>query len=385
MVTQVEARLTAKGVGDHLRLAKGKMAGHGEARCGLTAGPADAAEGVDEQGMVADRPGARHSIGLKGGAAEAAAPVGRGVPVVPGDLAEALGSAPQLPIGAQLHQGLGQQRLHREQAIRRRCPVDGPSLGADRVVEQTGGLEEPPAIPVGGLAGDAHRFLRPPIAMAAGVVVPHHEQVAAGPLPPRQGLHQPHPGHPTPADLHRRGRDPQHRPLPKGRLRGAEVGGGSQLHTLQPHAEVILGAGTSQGLERPDPGAAIEPPGHHVALGRQGAGLGPEVDVRGEQPHQGPQPGLIRPGQGKPAPHQVGSGGRGLLHLQPDPVLTAGGGLGRLRQDQPADPVGMGPVEGRIGAAIQRIEVGPVEGSPLDQGIGRNGGPIRVGWRRGAR
>jgi len=52
------------------------------------------AEGVDEQGMVTDCPGPRHSIGLKGGAAEAAAPVGCGVPVAPGDLGEARGGAP---------------------------------------------------------------------------------------------------------------------------------------------------------------------------------------------------------------------------------------------------------------------------------------------------
>jgi hypothetical protein len=52
------------------------------------------AEGVDEQGMVTDCPGPRHSIGLKGGAAEAAAPVGCGVPVAPGDLGEARSGAP---------------------------------------------------------------------------------------------------------------------------------------------------------------------------------------------------------------------------------------------------------------------------------------------------
>jgi hypothetical protein len=46
-----------------------------------------AAEGMNQESTVADRPGPRHSIGLKGGAAEAAAPVGRSVPVAPGDLA----------------------------------------------------------------------------------------------------------------------------------------------------------------------------------------------------------------------------------------------------------------------------------------------------------
>ena len=131
-----------------------------------------------------------------------------------------------------------------------------------------------------------------------------------------------------------------------------------------------MGAGPCQGLERSHPGSPVEPLRHHVALGLQGSGLRPQIDRRGEGAHQGPQLGLLGPGQGQAPPHQGGKGRWSLLQLQPGPVFGGGGGFGGLRQDQPPDPFGMGPVEGRIGTPIERVVAGAVEGGAPGQGIG---------------
>ena len=84
--------------------------------------------------------------------------------------------------------------------------------------------------------------------------------------------------------------------------------------------------------------------------------------------------GVVLQAEAQPRADQRLLAGGGLLHLQPDPVAAAScHRLGR-RQDQPSEPVTMGPVQGRIRPTGERVVLRTVEGGGPGQVVA-GGGP----------
>ena len=376
VVPDLQARLAAERILHHAGLAEGEVAGDGPARDRFAISAADAAEQMHQQGPIARLPLQRgRPVRQQGGAGEGAADQLRRTPAAAQQPREAgLGAADLLP-GPGREQGARLERLSGEHAVGGGGSLDPPALAIRLRSLQPAGIEHPPAEAVGWQQRHADRLARTIETTAPAVVVTHPPQTIR--LAVVRTALEAHQSLPAAADLHRRPGD-------------AHLVA-TALHTLQKHRQVIGGPGPRQRLQRPYLPAAVEAAGHHIAASGRAAGGLSEADVGGDSPHQALQRRILGPEQAQAPADPVLGIGRGLLQLDPHPVLARGHRAGQLlrgRENQPAEPLGTGAVKISAGPQAERIALWPTPGGLQRQGLAAHGqrlGGGAHGRRRGGR
>ena len=343
------------------------MPGHGPALDRFTAGAADAAEQVHQQRPISQLPDRwRNPIRDQGRALQTAA-LQRPPPAVVAHVGESRPRALHHLIRAELQQGVGQQCLHGEHPIAGRSALDQPALRVQWRGSQARRIEQAPPVAIRRQHRDADRLQLTVEAAGLTAVVPYLPKALAsrGPNDRDQAL-------PSASDLNRRARDAQRLCLQAHAL---------DDHTLQRHREVVAAASTGQRLQRPD-APSIQTGGHFVALRHRLTGFLAKLNRGSDGLHQPIHLRAIRPLEAQSLADQALTISRGLLQLDPHPVLLRSLWrccVLRCRQDQPADPFRTGAVEIRAGLLLQRVALRPAPDRAAGEDLTALG--QRLSWR----